>query len=606
MAEAVEEALANRHHLIVEAGTGTGKSLAYLVPILRSGRRVVISTGTKNLQEQLFFKDVPFLKSLFPKARVTLMKGRHNYLCRQKLYDLEKQPVLEGLGEIELYAKIRDWEKRTESGDRAEIEELPDSSPLWSRLDARRELCTGQKCQQFERCFVTWMHQRAAESDVIIVNHHLFFADLALKQMDYASLLPDYSALVLDEAHDLEDVATQYFGIQASNYRVEELARDTETTLRLKGLQTPEVASATGELRRRAELFFDLFPSAEARQSFENRESFLEVNRGAYSALLNALVRLETEFSRLKDRPEEVNNLTRRAGELRQAFEFVLESKDRNYVFWWERRGRGVFLQASPIDVSAILRERLFERVETVVLTSATLAVGGTFDFLKRRLGLQLVKEKVLASHFNYGEQALLYTPLDLPDPRQPDFARQAAEEVVRLVKTTHGRAFVLFTSHQQMREVFERVRERVRYPMLLQGTAPRTRLLDRFRKTAHAVLFATSSFWQGVDVQGPQLSAVIIDRLPFAVPSDPVIAARIRQINEDGGNAFADLQVPQAVLALKQGFGRLIRSGKDRGILTILDHRMVRKDYGKVFIESLPRYARTSRLDEVKAFMGE
>jgi ATP-dependent DNA helicase DinG len=606
MAEAVESALGNRQHLIVEAGTGTGKTLAYLVPIIRSGCRVVISTGTKNLQEQVFFKDIPFLTKLFPKIRATLMKGRQNYLCRQRLYDIEKQPVLSGLEEVEQYTQILAWEKRTATGDRAELENLPDTSELWPHIDARRDTCTGQKCAQFERCFITWMHQRAAESDLIIVNHHLFFADLALRQMEFSSLLPDYAAIVFDEAHEIEDVATQYFGLQVSNYRVEELARDTETTLHLKGLKSAEVLAAVSELRRRGDLFFELFPATEGRTAFDNREALLGVHRGTYSALLNAFVRLETELSRLQDRPEEINNLAKRAVELRQAFEVVLESKERNLVFWWERRGRGVFLEASPIDVSAILRERLFERVETVVLTSATLAVGGTFDFLKRRLGVQNAKERILDSHFDYGQQALLYTPMHLPDPREPDFARLAAEEVVQVLKATRGRAFVLFTSHQQMREVYERLRRRLRYPMLLQGTAPRTALLDRFRRTPHAVLFATSSFWQGVDVQGQQLSAVIIDRLPFAVPTDPVVAARIRMINEDGGNAFTEYQTPEAVIALKQGFGRLIRSENDRGVLVILDHRMVRKPYGRVFFESLPGYRRTDRLADVKTFMRE
>ena len=604
MAEDVESALDYRRHLIAEAGTGTGKTLAYLVPIIRSGRRVVISTGTKNLQEQIFFKDIPFLQKLFPKLRVTLMKGRQNYLCRQKLYDIEKQPVLNGLEEVDQYAQIRNWERRTETGDRAELGGLPDSSTLWSRIDARSEACTGQKCQQFDRCFITWMHQRAAESDVIIANHHLFFADLALKQTEHGSLLPDHTAIVFDEAQEIEEVATRYFGLQVSNYRVEELARDTEATLRLKGMESPEALSAVRELRQRSDLFWGLFPSAEGRAAFDNREGFLEVNRGPYSALLNGLVRLETELGRLKDRPEEINNLARRASELRQAFEFVLESQDPNFVFWWERRGRGVFLEASPIDVSAILRERLFERVETVVLTSATLAVGGTFDFLKRRLGVVNAKEKILDSHFDYPRQALLYTPLSLPDPREPGFSARAAEEVVELLKATRGRAFVLFTSYQQMRDVYERVRHRLRYPMLLQGMAPRTALLDKFRSTPHAVLFATSSFWQGVDVQGEQLSAVIIDRLPFTVPTDPVVAARIRQINADGGSAFNEYQVPQAVIALKQGFGRLIRSETDRGVLAILDRRLVRMSYGQMFFASLPSYRRTDRLEDVKAFM--
>ncbi len=606
MAEGVESAVQNGQHLIVEAGTGTGKTLSYLVPLIRSGERVVISTGTKNLQEQLFYKDIPFLKKMFPRLRATLMKGRQNYLCRQKLYDLEQQPVLNGLEEVSLYGQLREGETQTETGDRAELENLPDTSELWSRIDARREACTGQKCKQFERCFVTWMHQRAAESDLIIVNHHLFFADLALKQTDYASILPEYSTVVFDEAHEIEDVATLYFGLKVSNYKIEELARDTEATLKLKKLDAAEVAGAVRELRRRGDLFFELFPGGEGRTNFDNRESFLEVNRGAYSALMNALIRIETELLRVKDRPEEINNLARRSEETRKAFETILESRNRTFVYWWERRGRGIFLEASPIDVSPILREKVFERIRTVILTSATLSVLSKFDFLKRRLGVQVAREKILESHFDFDRQALLYTPLHLPDPREPEYSARVANEVVALLKITRGRAFVLFTSHQQMRAVYERVRRRARYPLILQGTAPRTALLDKFRSTPHAVLFATSSFWQGVDVQGQQLSAVIIDRLPFAVPTDPVVAARIRQINEDGGNAFTEYQIPEAVIALKQGFGRLIRSETDRGVLAILDRRMVQKQYGKVFFESLPSYRCTRRLEEVEAFMQE
>ncbi|MGH9453415.1 MAG: ATP-dependent DNA helicase, partial [Terriglobia bacterium] len=387
MAEEVESALKNSRHLIAEAGTGTGKTLAYLVPVILSGRRVVISTGTKNLQEQLFFKDIPFLKKLFPKISAALMKGRQNYLCRQKLYDLGQQPVLTGIDEVGLIQQVQRWELKTETGDRAELRDMPDTSELWSRIDARREACTGQKCEQFKRCFITLMHQRAQESDLIIVNHHLFFADLALRQTEAMPLLPDYHAVIFDEAHEIEDVATRYFGLQVSNYRFEELARDTEATAKQRNLAVAELLPAWSELRRRAELFFDLFPRDEGRRAFENRSGFLEVNRGAYSALSNALVRLESELLRVTERPEEITQLARRAAELRQDCEVVLESKDRNLVFWWERRGRGLFLEASPIDVSSILREKLFDRTDCVILTSATLAVRESFDFLKSRLG---------------------------------------------------------------------------------------------------------------------------------------------------------------------------------------------------------------------------
>ena len=606
MAEAIESSVQSGQHLIVEAGTGTGKTLAYLAPLIRSGQRVVISTGTKNLQEQLYYKDIPFIQKLFPKLRATLMKGRQNYLCRQKLYDIERQPVLNGLEEVDLYQQLREWERRTETGDRTEVAGLRDSSELWQRVDARRETCTGQKCPQFERCFITWMHQRAAESDLIIVNHHLFFADLALKQSDYASLLPDYTAVVFDEAHEIEDVATQYFGQKVSNYQIEELARDTETTLKAKAIESGEVLNAVRELRRRSELFFELFPAGDGRTNFDNRESFLEVRRGTYSAFVNSLIRLETELLGVKDRPEEINNLARRAAEIRKALEVIMESRDRSLVYWWERRGRGVFIEASPIDVSPLLRERLFGKVRTVILTSATLAVGGKFDFLKRRLGVETAREKILESHFDFARQAILYTPLHLPDPRHAEFSSRAATEIASLLKVTEGRAFVLFTSYQQMRAVYELVRRRLRYPLMMQGSMPRNALLEKFRNTPHAVLFATSSFWQGVDVQGQQLSAVIVDRLPFSVPSDPVVAARIRQINEEGGNAFVEYQIPEAVIALKQGFGRLIRSETDRGVLGILDHRIVKKHYGKIFFDSLPPYRRAGRLEEVSEFMQE
>ena len=606
MAELIDSALRGGHHAVAEAGTGTGKTLAYLVPILLSGQRVVISAATKNLQEQLYFKDIAFLRKLFPKLRATLMKGRSNYLCRQKVYDMVDEPFLNGLEEVDQFAKIRKWEKRTETGDRAELEILPDSSELWRRIDARREACTGQKCKEFDRCFITKMHQQAAESDLIIVNHHLFFADLALKQTEFAGLIPEYSAVVFDEAHELEDVATQYFGLRVSNYRLEELARDSEATLKVKKLGSEALQRCLERLRLATDTFFSVFPAQEGRFNFDQREAFLESHRRAYETLQNALTRLSSELEGLPSRPEEANNLIRRAKELRQAVEYLLESKERNFVYWWERRGRGVFLEASPIDVSEILEERLFNRVESVVLTSATLSVADNFQFLKNRLGVPYARERILASPFDYSDQALFYMPTSLPDPRAQNFPARAADVIVEVLEASEGRAFVLFTSYQQMRELYERVRKRVPYEMFLQGTAPKTRLLDRFRRTPHAVLFATSSFWQGVDVQGEQLSAVIVDRLPFAVPSDPVVAARIRMINEDGGNAFTDYQIPDAIIRLKQGFGRLLRSQSDRGILCLLDNRIARKAYGKMFLESLPPYRISESLEELRRFMRE
>jgi ATP-dependent DNA helicase DinG len=607
MAEIVEGAFQKQQHVVIEAGTGTGKTLAYLIPAIRSGRRVVVSTATKSLQEQLFQKDVPFLQKHFaPNLKVALMKGRSNFLCRQKVHQMEGQPVLKGMDEVDWFSQIRDWEKLTETGDRSELTFLPDDAELWHRIDARSDLCTGQKCPEFEKCFITAMHQRAEEADLIVVNHHLFFADLAIRQDDFGSILPEYSAVIFDEAHEIEDVASNYFGRQISSYRFEELSRDTENMLRVLRIEAAPLRKHLTRLRERGRSFFENFPEREGRYPFQSaeRQSFLERNRETYDDLSTAVKRLEAELSALQPKPEEVVTLARRAAEMRRELEFLLESNETSYVYWFERRGKGVFLAATPIDVSEILREKLFDQFDTVVLTSATLAVGGKFDYLKQRLGVEPSKAVVLPQEFDFREQALLYIPESLPDVRNPAFGERAAQEIIELLEISQGRAFCLFTSNAQMRDLHERVSGRVRFPLLLQGTRPRTILLDRFRTTPNAVLFATASFWQGVDVPGAQLSCVIVDKLPFAVPSDPIVAARVRALEEDGRNAFAEYQVPEAVLALKQGFGRLIRSKTDRGILAILDNRIRRMQYGRIFLESLPDYTTTQDLAVVARFM--
>jgi ATP-dependent DNA helicase DinG len=604
MAEAIEASLAEKKHLLVDAGTGTGKTLAYLVPAILSGKRVVISTGTKNLQEQLFYKDIPFLEKHFGRPlEVCYMKGRNNFACRQKIYDAEKQPILNGLEEIADFQTIREWEKTTGTGDRAEIKTLPESSSAWLKIDARRELCAGQKCQQFERCFLTQMHQRAQQSDIIIVNHHLFFADLAVKESDFGGIIPEYHAVVFDEAHEIEDVVGKYFGSGVSNYQVQEVVRDIANISRTKNFGSGELDRVLATLDDRAAQFFALFGENDGRSVFKAHTAFFERYENQYEDVLRALELIGSHLQLVRNAPDEVIPLFRRVEDLQLQLKNWSKGDDRSVVYWIERRGRGVFLQATPIDVSSILEEKLFDKLDTVILTSATLAVGGNFDFTEKRLGIRHTRSLVVPSHFEYRKQALLYVAQHMPDPRSFAFSQAASEEITRILQHSRGRAFVLFTSYQQMRLVYDRVSLEIDHPTLLQGTGPRSALLDEFRRTPNCVLFATSSFWQGVDVQGDQLSCVIIDKLPFAVPSDPVVEARIQRIREDGGNPFYDYQIPQAALALKQGFGRLIRSKTDRGVLVLLDNRITKQRYGQVFFDSLPDYGFTTNIDDVEKF---
>ena len=645
MAEAVNNVLREGGLALIEAGTGTGKTLAYLIPALAAGRRVLVSTATKNLQEQLHKKDVPFLQQIIPREfKVTCMKGRSNYVCLHRMKKASGTPMLEGIHEVDHFDQILKWAGESETGDRAELTDLPEDLPFWPQIDARADTCLGQKCPDFDACFITRMRREAMEADVVIVNHHLFFADLALRNGDYGSVLPDYSTVIFDEAHELEDVAASYFGTSVSNYRVNDLIQDANKLEIEEAGQQGELIKALARLSQRSDTFWLSFRGAEldddeqesnsepveaanawqsTRRSYGRRPGagsldgryplsktrFARADREgnltatasgeAYVALNNAIDRLTTMLGVVTDPPAELDNIARRAQSLKFDLEFIVSGDQPDFVYWCEKRGRGVFINATPIDVSGILEENLFAKVQTAVLTSATMTAGGSFDFIKGRLGIGQSRQLIVESHFDFKKQAVLYLPRRMPDPRSRDFLDASVGEIVQILEATSGRAFVLFTSLASMRETYERVRDLIDYPAFIQGQGSKTGLLERFRKTDGAVLFATSSFWQGVDVQGEALSCVIISKLPFAVPSDPVVAARQRYIDDQGGNSFYQYSVPQAAITLKQGLGRLIRSTTDRGVLSILDPRIRTKAYGRVFLQSIPQCHVTASIEE-------
>ena len=654
MAGAVAAVIEEGGTLLSEAGTGTGKTLAYLIPAILSRHRVLVSTGTKNLQEQIFFKDLPALQhALGVPFTATLMKGRGNYLCRHRfqiysdavdhgtpvgetLLGPAHSPRATTVGDRILLPVLQEWAARTSTGDRAELKDVPEDLPVWKEISAEAESCLGVKCPRYGDCFVTLMRQRAAEADVVIVNHHLLCADAAVRQNNFGEVVPSAPTLVVDEAHQLEDVATQYFGVAISNYRVDDLVRDGERMLAAASAPfTPrhheEIARALARVSDRSRIFFSALSTSPALRTSDARARYVAESLADHfedgMMLAGALEGLEATLSLIatgqrkhggsndpnandpndpnaaNDSNETSAAVQRRAAEARNALRFLMRANDADFVYYVEARGRGVFLRASPIDVSRLVREALFDRFRTVALTSATLAVDGSFEYVKTRLGVGDSRTIQVPSEFDYERQTLLYLPRRMPPPKAPSFAEAAARETIELLKRSRGRAFVLFTSYAVLRTVQQFVEMALPYRILVQGTAPRSTLLEEFRSTPNAVLLATASFWQGVDVVGEALSCVIIDKLPFASPGDPVVASRIDAITSRGGDAFGEYQVPLAILSLQQGLGRLIRHRTDRGVLAILDPRLRTMGYGRRFLAALPPAPVTHDLDAVERF---
>jgi ATP-dependent DNA helicase DinG len=605
LSDAVGRVLQGGGLLLAEAGTGTGKTLAYLLPAVELGRRVVVSTGTKNLQEQLINKDIPLLaRALGRDLSVAVMKGRGNYLCLMRYRSFGQAGTFRRLDEVPFFRAVEDWAPDTDTGDRSEVADLPDAVDFWREISAASENCIGQACPDFDPCWITRMRQRALEADIVVVNHHLLCADLAVKDGSFGEVIPSYDTVILDEAHLLEDVATQYFGVQVSSHKLDDLCRDVERELKSAKLDARELRSEVDSVRHRAETLFKLLALGKGSRLGPGWMSPRVAEESG--ALLVRLDGLRTAILALPERPEPLTGLAARAQALKEEMAFVLAAADDSHVYFVETRGRGVFLRATPIDVSAMLKELLFDNMRAAVLTSATLAVDGGFDYLKARLGVEASEEMLLPSPFDFARQALLYVPRRMPEPRSPAFVERAAEEVLLLLERSRGRAFVLFTSYAHMNAVAERIAGELPYPVLIQGEAPKAALLETFRNTPGAVLLATASFWQGVDVVGDQLSCVIVDKLPFASPADPVVGARIDRLRNRGGDPFGEYQVPVAVLMLKQGLGRLIRSASDRGVLAVLDSRIVERGYGRRFLASLPAARLVHDVDEVERFFAQ
>ncbi|MCL6584643.1 MAG: DEAD/DEAH box helicase [bacterium] len=604
MSKAVAAALLHEVPLLVEAGTGTGKTLAYLIPAIGSGQKVIVSTGTKNLQEQIYFKDIPLLARVISKKFLACnLKGRENYLCRRRWKQFSNYPrrLMSGL-DRELIGRMQSWALETRSGDRSEIDFLPDHDPLWEEVNSKRDFCLGQKCDFHSECFINRLRQEANEADIVIVNHHLFFSDLMLKEATNSEVLPRYQSIIFDEAHQIEDIATDYFGLSVSNYQIQELIQDIRREMELEKINVPAINDTLNLLGQRASAFFMHFPPGlEKKRLKSDLISASLVER--YQAMADTLGLLTSQLTGLRAKSEPLYNCERRSRNLQDTVRFIMDMADSEYVYWVESRTKAVYLHASPIDVSGDLRRLLFSRLRRLVLTSATLSVDGRFDYLKARLGLESATELVLNSPFDYRRQAVMYVPTHLPDPKEESFIFRAAEEIERIISLSRGRAFILFTSYKNLDQIFHLLQGKLPYQLLRQGDRPKTALLEEFKKDVHSVLLATSSFWEGVDVQGDALSCVIIDRLPFAVPTEPLTEARIDYLREGGGNPFLTYQIPQAIIALRQGIGRLIRSSEDRGLICILDRRLLTKPYGRIFLQNLPDCPICTDLQQVRIF---
>jgi ATP-dependent DNA helicase DinG len=602
MAQLINDCVQRKDFVIIEAGTGTGKTLGYLVPLVQSGKKTVISTGTKNLQEQIFLKDIPLLeKALDFKIDSLLMKGRTNYLCRHKYLRYISQSSLIVPDKEKTQQKIEEWLKQTEFADRAELHWLTDDNPLWENISATSEQCLGSECMHFEECYLNEVRKRAAQSRIIIVNHHLFFADLKVKKGGFGEIIPRFQVAVFDEAHKLEEIATTYFGESLSTSQLLQLIKDVEKEV--KGKRRKNLEKNLDLIRKGVDDLIGLFHDS-INKGQMNKEILLKIHDGPSRHIRQGLNFIQQQAALNDFRSASFQNIANRAEEIVLSLEKIFSFHDPNWLDWYERQKRGMAFHTSPLDISQNLQELLYDKVKSIIFTSATLSTNGRFDYIRTRLGLrENIIEDIYPSHFDFKKQALLYIPKDLPLPNEPDFSRKVADRSKDILKITSGRALILFTSYNNLNLVHQILAGDIPYTIYKQGDAPKTVLLERFRQDTHSVLLATGSFWQGVDVPGESLSCLIIDKLPFDSPGDPLVAARIDSIKARKGNPFMEYQLPSAIISLKQGLGRLIRQSSDKGVLAIMDMRIVTTRYGRFFLDSLPPVTISHELNDMERF---
>jgi ATP-dependent DNA helicase DinG len=606
MAQAVEATLADQRTLIAEAGTGTGKTYAYLVPALLSGMRVIVSTGTRNLQDQLFQRDLPLVRdALEIPVHVALLKGRSNYLCRYRLERTEAEGRFTSRAAVSELERVRTWSRRTKSGDIAEVTGIGEDAEVWPLVTSTADNCLGGACPSFNDCFVVRARRKAAEAEVVVVNHHLFFADMSVREEGFAQLLPSADAVIFDEAHQLPEIATEFFGVSFSSHQVRNLCRDTiaEDIKERSGLAELRPAAETAE-RATMDLRLALGTPV-ARLPWASVSQAAAVTE-ALDKLRQSLIDLCEMLETVAARGPGLSNCARRAVAVLDRLDDVTAGESINDVVWLEAGPRSFGLRRTPLDIARPFRERLRAvGTKSWVYTSATLAVGEDFSYFTSRLGLEEAETRRWESPFDYGRQALLYLPPSLPDPSTPDYTARVIDAALPILQASRGRAFLLFTSHRALKLALELLQGKTDYPLLVQGSMGRARLLEQFVEAGNAILLGTASFWEGVDVRGAALSCVIIDKLPFATPDDPVLKARAQLCTAAGGNPFVELQLPEAVIALKQGAGRLIRDVNDTGVLVVCDPRLTSKSYGRLFRESLPPMPVTRTLSDVERFFA-